>query len=132
MRAALYQYLTTHCQAVKVWQQPYTATKDTPKPYGVIVIGERIRSLDNSRGSFRELYVWPYFGGSSFVPLDGAVREITRLLDGVTLITAATPPATGKRFTVEWADEGRDYRDPDLEALTRRITFRVPLVGVGL
>jgi len=126
MRAALYQYLTAKCQSITVWRQPYTATKDTPKPYGVIVIGEVMRSPVNRLGSFREIYVWPYFGGSSYVPVDGAVQEIRNLLDGKTLTKS-----DGRKFALEWANEGRDYRDPDLEALTRRIDFRVPLVGVG-
>lgn len=126
MRAALYQFLTANCQSIQSWHQPYTPTKATPKPYGVIVIGEVMRSPVNRLGSFREIYVWPYFGGSSYVSLDGAVQEIRNLLDG-----KAFTKADGRMFALEWVNEGRDYRDPDLEALTRRIDFRVPLVGVG-
>lgn len=127
MRSALYEYLTEHCQSITTWRQPYTATKDTAKPYGVVVLGEVIRSPVNRQGSFREVYIWPYFGGSSYVAVDDAVKEIRGLLDGAMLTTSE-----GKRFTVEFVAEGRDFRDDDLEALTRRIDFRVPLVGVGL
>ena len=86
-----------------------------------------IRSPSNREGSFRDVYIWPYFGGSSYPPLDAAVKEIRGLLDGATLTTS-----DGMRFTVEFVAEGRDFRDDDLEAITRRIDFRVPLVGVGL
>lgn len=126
MRAALYQYLTAKCQSITVWRQPYTATKDTPKPYGVIVLGEVMRSPVNRLGSFREVTIWPYIGGSSYVPVDGAVQEIRNLMDGATLTKS-----DGKSFSIEFVNEGRDFKDDDLDALTRRIEFRVPLVGVG-
>jgi len=76
-------------------------------------------------GSFRLVEIWPYVESSNYLPLDDAVKEIRRLLSGKVLTTEA-----GKRFKVEWVGESDDFYDPDLDALTRRIDFQVPLVGV--
>src|SRR5690625_6908820 len=100
MRAALYQYLTANCSSIQTWRQPYSADANTPKPYGVIILGEVIKSPVNRMGSFRDLYIWPYFSGPSYLPLDAAVNEIRKLLAGTTLTTAE-----GDRFTVEWVHE---------------------------
>lgn len=127
MRAAIYEYLKTNCLSVKTWMQPYTPNATTPKPYGVIVMGDIIRDPFNRRASYQEVTVWPYFGGNSYVAVDKAVREIRSLLSDRTLTTKE-----GHRFTVEWIDVGRDFYDDDLKALTRRLEFRVPLVGAGL
>ncbi len=121
MRTALYQHLTANCTTIPTWRQPYTATADTPKPYGVIVIGEVMRSPFNRLGSFRDLYVWPYFGGSSYVPVDAAVTELRALLSDTMLTTAE-----GNRFAIEFTHEGKDFYDDALKALTRRLEFRIP------
>lgn len=123
MRKAIYQYLTANCTTIPTWTQPYMADKDTPKPYGVIILGEILPAVGNTRGAYRSLYIWPYVAGSSYLVLDAAVKEITRLLSGVTLTTDA-----GNRFTIEWVNEGRDFRDDDLDALTRRLEFRIPIL----
>jgi len=122
MRAAIYQYLTENCQSIKVWKQPYTAKKDDKKPYGIIVLGEEISSV-NRQGFFRDLVIWPYFDVGSFVVVDQAVAELKRLLDGKVLTTTG-----GSMFEIEWVHTGKDFQDDDLNALTRRIEFRIPLL----
>lgn len=124
MRLALYNYLTENCTSIPVWFQPYMATAEVRKPYGVIRLGSVIPQV-NRIGSLRLVEVWPYVESSNYLPLDDAVKEIRRLLSGKVLTTEA-----GKRFKVEWVGESDDFYDPDLDALTRRIDFQVPLVGV--
>lgn len=122
MRKAIYQYLTANCKTIPRWSQPYMDAP--PKPYGVIVLGEQLPAVGNTRGAYRSLYIWPYVDGESFLVLDDAVKEITKLLSGVTLATDA-----GNRFSVEWVNEGRDFFDNDLKALTRRVEFRIPILA---
>ncbi len=124
MRAALYQYLTENCQSIKSWHQPGGPDKDTQKPYGVIKLGEETRAPFNNRGFFRELTIWPYFKVGSFIPADQAVAELKGLLAGTILTTSE-----GHKFEIEWVHTGGDFQDPDLDAITRRIEFRIPRVG---
>lgn len=123
MRAALYQYLTANCQSIKSWYQPYTATGDTPKPYGVIQFGEDMSSV-NRLGFFDALYIWPYFNPGSFVMVDRAVKELKSLLNRTILTTA-----NGAKFEIEYINTGRDFYDDELKALTRRLEFRIPRTG---
>lgn len=124
MRLAIIKYLNENCQSVKTWQHVYTPTSSTPKPYGVVKIGEEMRAPFNNRGFFRELTIWPYFKLGNFIPMDEAVAELKTLLAGTTLTTS-----TGHKFEIEWVHTGGDFQDPDLEAITRRIEFRIPRVG---
>lgn len=124
MRKALYQYLTANCQSVKTWKQPYQADASTPKPYGVILFGERPRSPFNRRGAFQDVTIWVYFAPGSYLPVDAAVKEIKGLLAGKVLTTE-----DGRDFLVEWDQDGRDFYDDALQALAKRIDFTIPLGG---
>lgn len=123
MRAALYQFLTENCQSIKTWMQPYAPDNNTPPPYGVILLGDEIQSPNNSRGFFNALQIWPYFKPGSYIPVDNAVTELRKLLDGRVFTTAS-----GMKFELEYIRTGRDYKDPDLNALTRKMDFRIPIV----
>lgn len=136
MRKALYTYMTTNCKSIKTWLQPYQPTASTPKPYGVLVIGEKRRDAFNRRGAYRDLHIWPYLLPSSFVALDEAVNEIEQLLAGKTLEgTIAAESDEGAdvkfKFLVEWVGEQKDFYDSGLNAITRRIDFRIPLIRSG-
>ncbi|HHY47096.1 MAG TPA: hypothetical protein GX506_07350 [Firmicutes bacterium] len=124
MRKALYEYLTANCQSVKTWKQPYQADASTPKPYGVIVFGERPRSPFNRRGAFQDVTIWVYFDPGSYLPVDAAVKEIKGLLAGKMLTTE-----DGRDFLIEWNQDGRDFYDDALQALAKRIDFTIPLGG---
>jgi len=124
MRATLYKHLTDNCTTVRTWLQPHKATKDTPKPYGVIEIGEETPAPFNRAGRFQSVSVWLYFPEGSFVPVDAAVDEVKRLLHNVVLTGA-----NGRRFALEWDQTMRDYYDPDLQAVGKRIDFRIPRGG---
>lgn len=123
MRKALYQYLTNNCVSITRWLQPYQAVADTPKPYGVILVSDDSASLNNSRGYFQEIEIWPYLKPGSFLALDEAVRELYGLLAGQYITTES-----GARVLLEWVGKGRDYYDPDLKAITRRMFLRMPHV----
>lgn len=124
MRATLYRHLTDNCQTVRTWVQPHKADAATPKPYGVIEMGEEVRALGSRAGRIQGVSVWLYFAEGSYVPVDAAIGEVRRLLHNVTL----TGPE-GRRFALEWEQTSRDYYDPDLKALGRRIDFRIPRGG---
>lgn len=124
MRKAIHDYLTANCRSVQVWKQPYQATADTPKPFGVVVFGSRVRSPVNSRGAFQDVTVWVYAEPGSYLALDEMVAEIKRLLSNRELATG-----TGRRFVIEWNQDGRDFYDPMLYALGKAIDFTIPLGG---
>jgi hypothetical protein len=125
MRAAIYQYLSTNCALIETWLPPFKATAATPKPYGVIVLGEEIPSVDNRLGLFLSLTIWPYFAESaSPVQVDAAVKQIRNLLNGAKLTTSA-----GARFEIEGGVAGPDFYDDELKALTKRMSFRIPMIG---
>lgn len=124
MRAALYRHLTDNCQSVRTWVQPHKADAETPKPYGVIEMGEETRALGNRAGRFQGVSIWLYFAEGSYVPVDEAVDEVKHLLHNVVLTRE-----DGRRFALEWEQTIRDYYDPDLKALGRRIDFRIPRGG---
>lgn len=126
MRTALYQHLTNRCESITAWYQPYTADGETPKPYGVILFGERPRSPFNRRGAFQDLRIWIYIDPqkSSYLTLDAAVAEVKALLSDQLLTTK-----TGGRFLTEWNQDGRDFYDDDLKALAKYIDFTIPLGG---
>lgn len=123
MRVALYEYLMNNCESIKSWHQPYTATAKTAKPYGVIVFGEDMNSV-NRQGFFDSLYIWPYFDRGSYLAVDGAIKELKKLLNNTILTTA-----TGSRLEVEYVNVGRDFDDDELKAITRRLEFRIPRAG---
>jgi hypothetical protein len=123
MRTAIYQYLSQNMSHVK-WIQPYHATANTPKPYGVIVIGERIRAPLNNRASYLGLTIWLYVEEGSYLPLDNLVKELKNLLDKKILKTV-----NGNSFMVEWEHDGRDWYDDDLKAATKYIEFIIPMGG---
>lgn len=122
MRTAIYQYLSQNMSYV-TWLQPYRAKAETPKPYGVIVLGERTRA-PNNRASFRGLTIWLYVEEGSYLPLDDMVEEVKKLLDKTVLKTKKN-----NRFMIEWELDSRDWYDDDLKATTRYIEFIIPMGG---
>ncbi len=124
MRATLYKHLTENCKSVRNWLQPHRPVADTPKPYGVLEMGEETPALSNRKGLFQDVSVWLYFEPASYVPVDEAVAEVKRMLHNVVLTTA-----DGRRFMLEWVQTLRDYYDPDLQAIGKRIDFRIPRGG---
>ncbi|NPV80744.1 MAG: hypothetical protein HPY52_10790 [Firmicutes bacterium] len=129
MRKALYQYLTANCQSVKTWKQPYQADASTPKPYGVILFGERPRSPFNRRGVFQDVTIWVYFQPGSYLLVDAAVAEIKALLSGPNGTGKVLTTEDGRDFLIEWNQDGRDFHDDVLQALAKRIDFTIPLGG---
>lgn len=124
MRMALYQFLTSHCQTVQTWKQPFTADAKTPKPYGVIQLAEETKAPFNRLGQFQDLYIWLYFPPGSYLPLDAAVAEVKALLGEQTLVTEA-----GKSFFIDSGRAGRDFYDTELKALAKRVDFTIPMGG---
>ena len=127
MRATIHKYLADKCQTVHTWLQPHRPHKIDPKnpqPWGVIEIGEETPAPFNRAGRFQSISVWLYFPEGSFVPVDAAVDEVKRLLHNAELTGT-----NGRRFALEWDQTMRDYYDPDLQAVGKRIDFRIPRGG---
>lgn len=126
MRTAIYQHLTKNCKSVTVWYQPYTADGKTPKPYGVISFGERVKNSFNRRSAFQDVRIWIYVDplNSSYLALDAAVAEVKALLSDQLLTKK-----DGGRFLIEVVQDGRDFYDDDLKALAKYIDFTIPLGG---
>ncbi len=128
MRKAIYDFLklpdTIQQTGITSWYGgPYLATKSSAKPYGVLVVGEELRSVENDRGLFKEVQIWPYFAKGSFITLDGTVLALRNLLHGKQFTTAS-----GVVFVLEYIYTGRDFHDEELDAFTKRVDFRVPLI----
>jgi len=122
LRLALYDVLTEE-SSIKNWWQPFLATDRTEKPYGVITFGPVIRVPSGPRFRSRLMHVWIYVEKEDFTVLDDYVEEITELLtDRIVQVDS------GNHYLLEWEHEGQDFFDPELNALTRRLDFRVPLV----
>ena len=126
MRGAIYAYLMglSAETGISEWKQPYTADANSKKPYGVIVLGEDIQSVNNNKGAFRSLFIWPYFNPGSFVAVDKATRALKKALHKQILITSQ-----GDSFEIEWVNTGRDFKDDELKTLTKRMEFRIPIIG---
>lgn len=124
MRGAIFQHLKQNCESIRAWKQPYVANRDTPKPYGVIVFEGRPRDVFNRRGAFQAFTVWVYGETGSCLALDDAIAEVKGLLKDVVLTTSV-----GDKFLVEWAGDGRDFYDDDLEALAKWTEFKIPIGG---
>ena len=120
MRKTLYEHLTAN-STIPRWFQPYVATKDTEKPYGVIQLGEDLPSMNTSRGFFRDCYFWLYAEPGSFLALDEAALELKKMLAGRVLTTS-----TGT-FEMLFVRIGRDFYDQELEAAAKRVEFRIPI-----
>ena len=134
MRKALYQYLTANCESITDWYQPFAATADTQKPYGVIVFGENPQNAFNNRTSFQDVSLWIYRAPGSFLSIDEAVVEIKGLFvdkSSQNLITGPKLLTTekGRKFFLEWQQTGRDFYDDDLKAVAKKIDFTIPLGG---
>jgi hypothetical protein len=122
LRLALYDVLTEE-SSIKNWWQPFLATDRTEKPYGVITFGPVTRVPSGPRFRSRLMHVWVYVEKEDFTVLDDYVEEITGLLtDRIVQVDS------GNHYLLEWEHEGQDFIDPELNALTRRLDFRVPLV----
>lgn len=122
LRLALYDVLTEE-SSIKNWWQPFLATDRTEKPYGVITFGPVIRVPSGPRFRSRLMHVWIYVEKEDFTVLDDYVEEITELLtDRIVQVDS------GNHYLLEWEHEGQDFFDPELNALTRRLDFRIPLV----
>lgn len=122
MRKALHDFLTEHCQLITAWYPPHSASVDTPKPYGVIVLDDELPAVNSNRGAYQLVQVWPYIDAeTSWLDMDDVVDEIKKVFKGRVLQTES-----GRRFTVEYMRTGRDFHDTELEAWTRPMDFRIP------
>jgi len=122
LRLAIYDVLTEE-SSIKDWWQPFLATDRTEKPYGVITFGPIARVPSGPRFRTRLMHVWIYVEKEDFTVLDDYLEEITGLLtDRIVQVD------NGNHYLLEWEHEGQDYIDPELDALTRRLDFRIPLV----
>ncbi len=121
MRKAIYQHLIKNCTIITDWYQ--TGMSTVGNLYGVIKFEDEMESPFNRRGFFRYVSIWPYSKGEDFAEIDEAINEIANLLDGKVLETD-----DGFKFELELLPIGRDFRDPDLKAITRKMEFRIPQI----
>jgi hypothetical protein len=122
MRETLYNYLLFN-SSISSWHPPFSASATTKKLYGVIIIGEVMRSPVNRKGAWNDLQIWLYFEKGDFLSLDEAADEIKGLLTDVLLTTGE-----GRRFHVEYVGMRRDFYDDELRAIAKRIDFTIPCI----
>lgn len=123
MWISIYQYLSNNSKKIKEWFQVYSADSNTPKPYGVFALNDESRSQVNHKGKFIDLNIWIYFKTGQAHKLDEAMKEINKLLTNQVLTTD-----TGEEFLIEYVNHLKVFWDEDLEAICRRIDFRIPKV----
>lgn len=119
MRAAIYDCLTANCRRVTQWYQPYVPTAATPKPYGVLILEQRVPVTRVA--AFQDITVFLYGEPGDYTVLDDVVREVKELLHERRLVTA-----DGRTFELVWVMDSKDFYDETLKAIARYVEFTIP------
>lgn len=122
MRAAIRQKLINDIPDIQGrCYEPQAATKDTQKPYLVLLQG--VDAEDSLWTGFRRIIeVWPYVSRTTFQKVDDLASKVIASLDKQ-LITDAQ---TGEVFSCQYLGTvGQDYVDEDWDAITRGLRFAV-------
>ncbi|MGH2352484.1 MAG: hypothetical protein ACRDJN_12820, partial [Chloroflexota bacterium] len=119
LREAIRALLVAGVPSIGVnWLEPFAANADTPKPFGILRVGEA-EAGDAWGGPTVPLTASPYVAPDSFVALDELVAQTVAALDHVTVDVDGTPYL----LTHEVA-AGQDFYDEDWRAYTRAVRAR--------
>lgn len=121
MRAGIRQHLINTIPALKGCYEPTVPTKDTIKPYGVIVQGS---DDDNGEvvGFKRNIEIWLYETRTTFKNLDSLAKKVIEALD----MQVITDTADNEAFTCIYDGvAAQDGIDEDWNAIYRGLKFTV-------
>lgn len=122
MRAAIRQKLINDIPDIQGrCYEPQAASKDTQKPYLVLVQG--VDAEDSLWTGFRRIIeIWPYVARTTFQKVDALASKVIAALDKQ-LITDAQ---TGEVFSCQYLGTvGQDFVDEEWDAITRGLRFAV-------
>jgi len=118
-RQAIYNRLIAECPSLTGGvHQPFLATADTSKPYGVIKMGPE--TPENRSGMKLDVQIFIYSEKSSFLTMDSLVEEVITALHDVEFETADSPP---ELMRLLWKFTTPDFDDEERRAVQRRIDF---------
>lgn len=121
MRAGIREQITSKVPQLNNCYEPNVPTKDTPKPYAVVVQGD-----DTDKGDVvgfeRTIEIWLYESRTTFKNLDSLVIEVIKALD----MQVITDSKTTETFTCKFGGAmGHDIVDEQWNAIARGLKFTV-------
>lgn len=121
MRVGIRQKLIDSIPELKDCYEPTVPSKDTPKPYAVILQGSD--DEQNNPTSFkRTIEIWLYEKRTTFQKLDSLMEKVIESLDLQTI----TSPNTGQNYTCMFNGAiGQDVVDEEWNAIARGLQFSV-------
>ncbi|AJD28624.1 hypothetical protein G8E05_06470 [Clostridium botulinum] len=121
MRAGIRQKLIDSIPELKGCYEPTVPSKDTVKPYAVILQGSD--DEQNNPTSFkRTIEIWLYEKRTTFQKLDSLMEKVIESLDLQTI----TSPNTGQNYTCMFNGAiGQDVVDEEWNAIARGLQFSV-------
>ncbi|NFS21408.1 hypothetical protein FDE82_04635 [Clostridium botulinum] len=121
MRAGIRQKLIDSIPELKDCYEPTVPSKDTVKPYAVILQGSD--DEQNNPTSFkRTIEIWLYEKRTTFQKLDSLMEKVIESLDLQTI----TSPNTGQNYTCMFNGAmGQDVVDEEWNAIARGLQFSV-------
>lgn len=121
MRAGIRQHLIDTVPELKNCYEPNVPTKDTVKPYAVVVQGD---DTDNGEvvGFKRTIEIWLYENRTTFKNLDSLAEKVSKALD----MQVITDIKTNETFTCIYNGAlGQDIVDEEWDAIARGLKFTV-------
>jgi hypothetical protein len=125
MRAAIKTALEQNT-SITTWLPPFADLAGVEAPFGIVSFGEMTRNIVHGRSRWQDVTLWIY--ASTFLEGDTLAKEVKQAL-----LTNKEPKelttADGRRFVLLWNQDSRDYLDPDLNLVVKRIDYSIPLGG---
>jgi hypothetical protein len=121
MRVGIREQIISKVPKLNNCYEPNVPTKDTLKPYGVIVQGD---DTDNGEviGFKRTIEVWLYENRTTFKNLDSLAESVIKALD----MQVITDSKTNETFTCLFGGAmGQDIVDEEWQAIARGLKFAV-------
>lgn len=121
MRAGIREQIISKVTQLNNCYEPNVPTKDTPKPYAVVVQGD---DTDNGEviGFKRTIEVWLYEARTTFKNLDLLAENVIKALD----MQVITDSKTNETFTCVFGGAiGQDVVDEEWQAIARGLKFTV-------
>lgn len=121
MRAGIREQIITKVTQLNNCYEPNVPTKDTPKPYAVVVQGD---DTDNGDviGFKRTIEVWLYEARTTFKNLDLLAENVIKSLN----MQVITDSKTNETFTCVFGGAiGQDVVDEEWQAIARGLKFTV-------
>jgi len=121
LRGGIREQIISKVTELNECYEPNVSTKDTPKPYAVVVQGD---DTDNGEvvGFKRTIEVWLYETRTTFKNLDLLAEKVIKALD----MQVITDSKTNETFTCRFGGAmGQDIIDEQWQAIARGLKFTV-------